>query len=139
MPALPEALELARSFDLDLSSHRARALSQLDLATLDLVLGFERAHVHAAVVDAAAAVERTFTLPEIVALLEGVPQLSTAGDRAASARARVNQAHAVRPPNFRTAAVPEIVDPLGRPKHEQREVAEEVRRLVERLAQLLFD
>jgi hypothetical protein len=103
------------------------------------VLGFERAHVHAAVVDAAAAVERTFTLPEVVALLEGVPQLSTAGDRAASARARVNQAHAVRPPNFRTAAVPEIVDPLGRPKREQREVAEEVRRLVERLAQLLFD
>lgn len=139
VPALQEALELARSFELDLSSHRARSISQLDLAPLDLVLGFERSHVHAAVVDASAAVQRTFTLPELVLLLESLPELAAAGDRADSARARVNQAHEARPPNFRTAAVPEIVDPLGRSPREQRAVAEEVRRLVERLVQLLFD
>jgi protein-tyrosine-phosphatase len=138
MPALPEALELARSFELDLSAHRARGISALDLAPLDLVLGFERTHVHAAVVDAAAAVERTFTLPELVLLLESVPELASADGRSASARARVKQAHEARPPNFRTAPVPEIVDPLGRSAREQREVAEDVRRLVEQLAQLLF-
>jgi protein-tyrosine phosphatase len=139
VPALQEALELARSFELDLSSHRARTISQLDLAPLDLVLGFERAHVHAAVVDASAAVQRTFTLPELVLLLEGLPEPAAASTPADSARARVNQAHEARPPNFRTAAVPEIVDPLGRSPREQRVVAEEVRRLVERLVQLLFD
>jgi low molecular weight protein-tyrosine phosphatase len=139
VPALPEALELARTFELDLSSHRARAISELDLAPLDLVLGFERSHVHAAVVDAAAAVERTFTLPELVLLLESLPELASADERIASARARVNQAHEARPPNFRTAPVPEIVDPLGRSPRKQLEVAEEVRHLVERLAQLLFD
>ena len=139
VPALPEAVELARSFELDLSGHRARGISELDLAPLDLVLGFERTHVHAAVVDAAAAVERTFTLPELVRLLESLSELASADGRAASARARVRQAHEARPPNFRAAAAPEIVDPLGRSQRKQREVAEEVRRLVERLAQLLFD
>jgi protein-tyrosine phosphatase len=139
VPALPEALELARSFELDISAHRARGISELDLAPLDLVLGFERTHVHAAVVDSGAALERTFTLPELVLLLESLPELASADGRAASARARVNQAHEARPPNFRTARVPEVVDPLGRSQRKQREVAEEVRHLVERLAQLLFD
>jgi hypothetical protein len=72
-------------------------------------------------------------------LLEGLPEPAAASTPADSARARVNQAHEARPPNFRTAAVPEIMDPLGRSPREQRAVAEEVRSLVERLVQLLFD
>jgi protein-tyrosine phosphatase len=138
VPALPEAVELARSFDLDLSSHRARALSELDLASFDLVLGFERNHVEAAVVDAGARIERTFTLPELVLLLEALPSLEAESDPVARVRSRVARAHAARQPHPRAARVPEVVDPLGRQRREQRKVAEQVSELVRRLTQLLF-
>jgi len=137
VPALPEAVEIARSFGLDLGSHRARALSELDLASFDLVLGFERNHVAAAVVDAGARIERTFTLPELVLLLEALPPRETESDPVARARSRVARAHAARQP--RAARVPEVVDPLGRQRREQRKVAEQVSELVRRLTRLLFD
>jgi protein-tyrosine phosphatase len=139
MPALPEAVELARSFGLDLSSHRARDLSVVDLEPFDLVLGFERSHVQAAVVDASARIERTFTLPELVPLLEEVPERTSQAAPLARARERVAEAHAARAPSFRTSVMPEVADPLGHSRREQQAIAEEVRRLSGRLAQLLFD
>jgi low molecular weight protein-tyrosine phosphatase len=138
VPALPEAVELARSFELDLGSHRAKALSELDLASFDLVLGFERNHVEAAVVDAGARIERTFTLPEVVLLLGALPPHEVESDLVARARSRVARAHAARQPHPRSARVPEVVDPLGRQRREQRKVAEQVSELVRRLTQLLF-
>jgi protein-tyrosine phosphatase len=139
VPALPEAVELARSFDLDLGSHRAKALSELDLASFDLVLGFERNHVEAAVVDAGARIERTFTLPELVLLLEALPPHEAESDPVGRARSRVARAHAARQPHPRATRVPEVVDPLGRQRREQRKVGEQVSELVRRLTQLLFD
>ena len=139
VPALPEAVELARSFELDLGSHRAKALSELDLASFDLVLGFERNHVEAAVVDAGARIERTFTLPELVLLLEALPPHEAESDPVARARSRVARAHAARQPHPRAARGPEVVDPLGKQRREQRKVAEQVSELVRRLTQLLFD
>jgi hypothetical protein len=35
--------------------------------------------------------------------------------------------------------MPEVVDPLGRSRREQRAIGEEVHRLTDRLAELLFD
>src|SRR5436305_2880324 len=113
VPALPEAVELARSFGLDLASHRARDLSVVDLEPFDLVLGFERSHVQAAVVDASALIERTFTLPELVLLLEEIPAAAKT-DPIGQARARVAEAHEARAPSFRTSDMPELLDPLGR-------------------------
>jgi protein-tyrosine-phosphatase len=139
VPALPEAIELAKTLDVDLAGHRAAGLSEIDLEPLDLVLGFELMHVRTAVVDAAAAIERTFTLPELVRLLEALPEPASRPDAAEQARARVKQAHESRPPGFRRAAVEEVPDPLGRPAHEQRRVATAVDDLVRRLAHLLFD
>ena len=139
VPALPEAVELAQSLGLDLTSHRARDLSALDLEPFDLVLGFERSHVQAAVVDASAHIERTFTLPELVLLLEEIPEVGTRGRPIARARGRVMEAHEAREPDFRTSGMPEVVDPLGRSRREQRAIAEEVCRLTDRLARLLFD
>ena len=69
-PVLSEALTLGRSLGLDLSEHRARALSGGSLEEADLVIGFERAHVSMAVVEAGARPERTFTMPELVELRE---------------------------------------------------------------------
>jgi protein-tyrosine phosphatase len=131
VPALPEAVTLAEEVGIDLSSHRARRLGEL--SDHDLVLGFERKHVMAAVVDAGAAVERTFTLSELVELLIGrVPS-------PADARERIAEAHAARPPDFRNRPMTEIRDPLGLPAPEQRAVAEAVEVQVSELADALFD
>ena len=138
-PALPEALDVARTFGVDLADHRARCLAEVDLEPFDLVLGFERSHVRAAVVDAAAKIERTFTLAELVGLLESVPEPAWKPEPAGRARERVAQAHAGRPPQFRTTRTPEIADPLGRSSRRQREIATEVQTLIVRAAQLLFD
>jgi protein-tyrosine-phosphatase len=131
VPALPEAVTLAEELGLDLSSHSARQLG--DLREHDLVVGFERKHVIAAVVDAGAAVERTFTLPELVELLH---RLSAPP---ADARGRIAGAHAARPPNFRKGPLPEIRDPLGLSAPEQRAVARAVEGHVSELAAALFD
>jgi len=72
-PALPEAVDIARGLGLDLSGHRARSIRGVDLGAYDLVLGFERKNLMASVVDANSAIERTFTLPELVELLQRIP------------------------------------------------------------------
>src|SRR3954447_21956815 len=63
-PPLPEAEELAPRYGVDLHAHRARQLGPGDLVGTELVLGFEKFHLAAAIVDGGADRERTFTLPE---------------------------------------------------------------------------
>ena len=130
VPALPEAVALAGELGLDLSGHRARHLA--DLRGQDLVVGFERGHMAAAVVDAGAAVERTFTLSELVELLDRL----SAPPR--DARGRIEAAHAARPPDFRNRPL-EIRDPLGLPPPAQRAIARAVQEEVSELAAALFD
>lgn len=131
VPALPEAVALAGELGLDLSGHRARHLA--DLEDQDLVVGFERGHVAAAVVDAGAAVERTFTLSELVELLNRLS--APPGD----ARGRIAEAHATRPPDFRGRPLLEIRDPLGLAPPAQRAIARAVQEEVADLAAALFD
>jgi protein-tyrosine-phosphatase len=128
VPALPEAVALADELGLDLTGHRARQLD--DLRDRDLVVGFERKHVMAAVVEAGAPVEKTFTLPELVDLLH---------DRTDSPRDRIAAAHAARPRDFRNQPLPEIPDPLGLSAPEQRAVARTVDEQVSALVVALFD
>ena len=136
VPALPEAVAIAGELGLDLTGHRASRIA--DLSGYDLVVGFERKHVMAAVVDAGAAVEQTFTLPELVALLDGAPSVPER-DPADQARARVRAAHAARPTDFRNASLPEIRDPLGLSAPAQRDIARQVEHQVSDLAATLFD
>jgi protein-tyrosine-phosphatase len=126
--ALPEAVTLAGELGLDLASHRARHLG--DLSDYDLVVGFERKHVMAAVVDAGAPIEKTFTLRELVGLLH---------DRTGPPRDRIAAAHASRPDDFRNRPSPEIPDPLGLSEPHQRAVARTVEEQVSELAARLFD
>src|SRR5206468_2429041 len=67
---LPEAVELGHDYGLDVSGHVTRYVSTASLAQVDLVVGFEAAHVRQAVVDAGAPRDRAFTMREIVRLLE---------------------------------------------------------------------
>ncbi len=135
---MPEAVALARSIGIDLSDHRARSLSEADLGDFDLVLGFERRHVLAAVVDAGAHIEQTFTLPDFVALLETLPGPPLPNDRVERARIRIRQAHAARPSGFRNEPMEELRDPLGLPAAAQRETGVELERLVAELSELLL-
>lgn len=137
MPALPAAVEEAARLGLDLSAHTSRPLAGANLTSADLVLGFERIHVARAVVDAHAKRERTFTLPELVALLphRGAAQRD---DQVGHARATVGAAAALRLPASPGTDIPEIHDPLGRPTDVARAIANDLSNLTERLVAVLF-
>ena len=136
--ALAEAVTIGRSLGVDLSGHQTRCLRQVDLEPLDLIVGFEWAHVQAAIVAGRAPIERTFTLPELVGLLRDLPESEPEATPAENVRARVQQAHELRPAGFMTRRPPEIPDPLGKPSSTQKRIADDVRELVTELAQRLF-
>ena len=135
VPALPETLSTAAELGLDLDAHRAQCVLGSDLSGVDLVVGFEQRHVATAVVDAGAARDRTFTLVELVELLERVlpPALDSPADRARDAVAR---SAALR--QGRLEPPPEIADPLGGSSAVYRSTVERVRDYSERLAIGLF-
>jgi protein-tyrosine-phosphatase len=138
-PALPEAVALAEELGLDLSGHASRTLGSVELEPFDLVLGFERNHVMASVVEARARLDRTFTLPEFVGLLRRLPGPPLPTDPVERALVRIRQAHTVRPPGFRQGPMPELGDPLGKTRQVQRQTAAELSDLVSELAVGLFD
>ena len=70
VPPLPRAVAVAAAHGLDLTAHRARALEAGILGEADLVIGFEAAHVTAAI-ELGADPRRSFLLLELPELLEG--------------------------------------------------------------------
>lgn len=136
-PALPEAISEAVALGLDLGTHRATCLDDTDLRGAHLVVGFERAHLAAAVVDGGAARDAAYTLPEIVGLLEEHPG-GGAGDPVERARGLVAWAGEERRRLGRAPGSIEIADPLGRREDAQRATAVEVVELAARLGRLLF-
>jgi low molecular weight protein-tyrosine phosphatase len=137
LPVLAELEEHAAAAEVDVSRHRSRRLPDASLADADLVLGFERHHVAHAVVRAGARLERTFTLPELVGLLEETPAPRRSGDVAADAAAAVEAAAAARP-DPRRARIPEVEDPVGRSPAEVAAIAGDLRSLTPRLVAALF-
>ena len=137
MPPLPEALVEARRFDLDISAHRARPLHGEDLSGTDLVLGFERIHIATAVVEANAPRERSFTLPELVELLDGLEKLG-GGDPVARARRTVALADDARRSREVKPILPEIPDPWGGEPELYRRTGESVIELSRVLAEHLL-
>jgi protein-tyrosine phosphatase len=135
VPALPETIDAAAALGLDLSQHRAGCLIGRDLSGADLIIGFEQRHVVTAVVDAKAPREKTFTLVEIVDLLERVLP-ATAEEPAERARQAVERAHALR--QGRQEPAPEIPDPLGESADVYRTTITRIRDLSEPLAVRLF-
>jgi len=136
LPALPEAVELANSYGVDLSGHRCRSLAGEDLRDADLVVGFELVHAATAVLDADAVRDRTFLLAELVECLEHIP--ATADGTAEGARRAVEAAAALRRERRNLAAAKEIDDPLGRPAKAKALIAADVVALTSRLAARLF-
>jgi protein-tyrosine phosphatase len=136
---LGEAAQAARELGLDLSGHRSTPLAARRLEDADLVIGFERMHCAAAVVEAGAARSKTFTLPELVDLLEqAAVEEDGDGSPAEIARNRVRHAAGARPAEASRLPLSEVEDPLGLPYGRQRETAERVRELTSRVAKGLF-
>ena len=67
---LEAAARVAGRLGIDLSAHRSRHLEPGALASAGLVVGFERMHLEAAVVEGAAPPDRAFLLTELGSLLE---------------------------------------------------------------------
>ena len=128
VPPLPEAIEHGHRLGVDLSSHQPRHIGSLDLRDADVVLGFEQIHVSTAVVEADARRDRTFTLPELVDLLDV---------SAASPREVIAAADATRRRGGGPGHPAEVRDPLGG-SSVFLTVADEIDDLVTRLVRVLF-
>lgn len=137
MAPLEGAVLEARRRQLDLSEHRARGLREGALRSADLVLGFQRMHVEAAVESAGARPEATFLLGELVDLLERVDRPAHR-DPIDSAREALASAHAARDALATSPAALEVPDPLGQPPAAQSLAAAWIEELVDRLAAGLF-
>lgn len=131
-PATAEAIQVGQELGVDLMPHRSRPLSQVD-ERIDLVIGFERGHVAAAVVEKGIPIEKTFLLLEIVEFLE--TPASRGGSPEQVARDAVMQAHLKRnaDDSFVPSAQIELADPIGQPLDFYRSTAARIDGLVKRL------
>ena len=135
--ALPEAIDHASRFGIDLKDHRARSLEGVDLSGVDLVIGFELAHVAAAVVEASAPYDRTFTLLELVSLLDLIDG-ELPEDPIGRAQAAVASANTLR--STTDVYVPEhqLRDPVGGPAEVFENTADRLQSSTRTLVDRLF-
>lgn len=134
---VPEAIVAAERLGLDLSNHVPRALADLDPDAFDLVIGFELSHVASAVVEAGVDPAKTFTLREIVRLVQAV-DARTDEDVEISLRAAVAAANRSRAASPRFDAGDIIEDPIGRGQAAADRCAQEIDALCAELAQLVW-
>jgi protein-tyrosine-phosphatase len=137
VPSPPETLQAARVINLDLGNHRSAYISSAGLPESDLVVGFERRHVAAAVVEGGAATARAFTLVELLAIIDDIEMPSGLAplERATEVVAR---AHELRRSTGRFVPGEETPDPIGKPLAAHRQMAEEISEMCRRLAAALF-
>ena len=130
-PADPNSVEAAAERGIDISSHRAREISDRDIDDATVVLGMSGEHARAVVSQHPGAASRTFTLKELVRLLEALPP---AGPDTSMAE-RVVAADALRADGFAGNRYDEdVADPLGMALDSFRAVAWELHEWCARLA-----
>jgi protein-tyrosine phosphatase len=136
-PPLPEAVEIALSCGISLTDHRTRYLNKASLQDVDLVIGFEPAHVQHAVVDAQAPRERSFTLRDFVPLLPPARLSTPREDVVTRSRSLVTAAgeRFAESPNRTMAS---MRDPFGGPWKLYRQTASDIRDLTIVLVESLF-
>ena len=127
----PNSIAAAAERGVDISGHVARALSTAGLASADLVLAMSSEHALAVVRGAPEAASSTFTLKELVRLLEALPEPAAGQDL----RARLAAADALRTGGFEGNPHDlDVADPLGMPLQAFRAVAWELEEWCGRLA-----
>jgi protein-tyrosine phosphatase len=133
-PAMPESIEAAAERGADISAHLARRLARSMVEDADLIVAMSAEHREGVLWMASGAEPRTFTLKEVVRLLEHLPPAGAKADPEGSLRKRVAQAHALRTSGY--AGNPfddDVADPLGLPVEAYRAVAWELEEWCTRL------
>jgi protein-tyrosine phosphatase len=131
---LAETLAVAKASVVRLAGHRTRWVGDVPLGDADLVLGFERSHVAAAVLEGGAPLPRTFLATELVALLRNAPPIEIAEPRR-RIRTLVEMADRARRPD---TYVPEVRDPLGHSRETYERIAIEIWSLTLALVEVMF-
>jgi protein-tyrosine-phosphatase len=136
-PPLPEAIEIASQSGISLSHHRTRYLNNASLEDLDLLIGFEPAHIQQAVVDAQAPRSRSFTLRDLVSLLPAGGPPARDEDVVERAR-RLVAAASERLAESSRPTMGATPDPFGGPWKLYRQTAFDIRDLSVTLVERLF-
>ncbi len=138
-PANPGSVTAAAELGIDISDHRGRMLTEGILEESALVIAMAAEHRDAVRRHAPWASERTFTLKELVRLLEALPPPEGDREPAEELVARVGEADALRRSGFEGNRRDEdVVDPLGMPLDLFRAVAIEIEAWCERLADAVY-
>ena len=136
--AMPESVEAAEERGVDISGHVARRLTRGDVFDADVVVAMAAEHREAVSRAMPEAADRTFTLKELVRLLEALPP-PTGPLGPDDLPDRVAKAEEVRRGGFGGNPHDEdIVDPLGLPLESFRAIAWELDEWTARLAQSLY-
>jgi len=126
----PSSIRAAAERGVDISSHRAREVSDEDIARAELIVAMAPEHADAFAGEASS---RTFTLKELVRLLEALPE--TEGASLGRLPERIAEADRLRRGGFEGDPWDEgIDDPLGMPLDRSRAVAAELGAWCSRLA-----
>jgi protein-tyrosine phosphatase len=136
LPPLPEALDVAASSTIAITDHRTRWIRDAELADADLVIGFERSHVAAAVLEGGADRSKTFVFGELVELLRAL-RAGDPEDGEVGLPGLVARAAALRP-SPTAAGVHELADPFGGSRRTYERSARDLWTLTIELASLLF-
>lgn len=138
--ATPEAVQAAAELGVEVAGHTARRLLADHTKAADVVVGMAAEHRDEIVHAIPGAASKTFTLKELVRLLEGAPEPPTPGAPAERLVARVTGADRLRRAGFGGDPLDEdVVDPLDLPLDDYRRIALELDVWCERLAAALFD
>lgn len=119
-----------RELGLELAAHRARRIRPADIDAADLVLAMEREHRDAVIRAVPQARDRTFTLKELVLLLERAPFDGEFDARIAEAARRRTAAEAI--------GDLDVADPYGDTLDAYRRIAGEIDAWTDRLVLGLF-
>ncbi len=147
--ATTEAVRAAAELGADIADHTARRLLVHHARPADVVVGMAAEHRDEIVRTSLGDASKTFTLKELVRLLEGAPARPARGaprgtpSRGAPAEglaARIAEADRLRRDGFRGDPRDEdVADPLGMPLDGYRRIALQLDGWCERLAAALFD
>jgi protein-tyrosine phosphatase len=136
-PATPHGIEVMAARGLDTRGHLSRQLATELVAPADLILGMAREHVREVAVIDPAALDRTFTLKELVRLGEQAGP-RTGGEGLADWLARVGRGRERQrlmgvghDPDY------DVEDPVGRGREDYEATASELDDLLARLVALI--
>jgi protein-tyrosine phosphatase len=139
-PATPEAVQAMAEYEIDISAHLGRRLSDGMVRAADLVLAMAAEHRESLGQIAPGAASRTFTLKELVHLLDQSGDEANGGTPAERIRRAAERAAALRASGSGQDLTDEdVADPLGLSLAAFQAAAWELEHLIRRLVDQIFE